>query len=95
MRSAGIKIGEIGIDIENHLNYSRMVIAPEPKKGIKDIGMMGIGNTFVVTRQGGRYVNGHDPGLVHIELESGRILQLQSLTLRHYLVVRNFNYRRW
>ena len=40
-----------------------MVIALEPKKGIKDIGMVGIGNTFVVTHQGGRCINGHDPGI--------------------------------
>jgi hypothetical protein len=62
MRSDRIKISEMGVDIEYHLKYSRMVIAPEPKKGIKDIGMMGIGNTFVVTHQGGRCVNGHARG---------------------------------
>jgi hypothetical protein len=67
MRSDRIKIGEIGVDIKNHLKYSRMVIALEPKKGIKDIGMVGIENTFVVTHQGGRCINGHDPGLMHIE----------------------------
>jgi Xaa-Pro aminopeptidase len=44
-----------------------MVIALEPKKGIKDIGMVGIGNTFMVTHQGGRCINCHDPGLMHIE----------------------------
>jgi len=67
MRSDRIKISEIGVNIENHLKYSRMVIAPEPKKGIKDIGMVGIENIYVVTHQGGRCINGHDPGLMHIE----------------------------
>jgi Xaa-Pro dipeptidase len=44
-----------------------MVIALEPKKGIKDIGMVGIENTFVVTPHGGRSITGHHPGLMLIE----------------------------
>jgi len=44
-----------------------MVIALEPKKGIKDIGMVGIENTFVVTPQGGRSITGHHPGLMLVE----------------------------
>ena len=44
-----------------------MVIALEPKKGIKDIGMVGIENTFVVTHQGGRSITGKHPGLMLIE----------------------------
>ena len=44
-----------------------MVIALEPKKGIKDIGMVGIENTFVVTPQGGRCITGHHPGLMLID----------------------------
>jgi Xaa-Pro aminopeptidase len=44
-----------------------MVIALEPKKGIKDIGMVGIENTFVVTPLGGRSITGNHPGLMLIE----------------------------
>ncbi len=44
-----------------------MVIALEPKKGIKDIGMVGIENTFVVTPGGGRSITGHHPGLMLVE----------------------------
>jgi Xaa-Pro aminopeptidase len=43
-----------------------MVIAIEPKKGIKGIGMVGIENTFVVTRDGGRSITGHHPGLMPV-----------------------------
>jgi Xaa-Pro aminopeptidase len=43
-----------------------MVIAIEPKKGIKGIGMVGIENTFVVTREGGRSITGHHPGLMPV-----------------------------
>jgi Xaa-Pro aminopeptidase len=42
----------------------RMVLALEPKKGIKDVGMVGIENTFVVTPQGGRSITGSSPGLI-------------------------------
>ena len=44
-----------------------MVIALEPKKGIKGIGMVGIENTFVVTPHGGRSITGNHPGLMLIE----------------------------
>jgi Xaa-Pro dipeptidase len=44
-----------------------MVIALEPKKGIKDIGMVGIENTFVVTPRGGRSITGHHPGLMLVQ----------------------------
>jgi Xaa-Pro dipeptidase len=43
-----------------------MVIALEPKKGIKGIGMVGIENTFVVTPGGGRSITGHHTGLMPI-----------------------------
>jgi Xaa-Pro dipeptidase len=43
-----------------------MVIALEPKKGIKGIGMVGIENTFVVTSKGGRSITGHHPGLMPV-----------------------------
>lgn len=41
-----------------------MVIALEPKKGIRDVGMVGIENTFVVTPGGGRSITGNHPGLM-------------------------------
>ena len=43
-----------------------MVIAIEPKKGIKGIGMVGIENTFIVTPAGGRSITGHHPGLIPV-----------------------------
>lgn len=44
-----------------------MVFAVEPKKGIKDVGMVGIENTFVVTPSGGRCITGESPGLLLVE----------------------------
>ena len=43
-----------------------MVFAIEPKKGIKDVGLVGIENTFVVTRQGGRSITGTSKGLIPV-----------------------------
>ncbi|MDP4183961.1 MAG: Xaa-Pro peptidase family protein [Bacteroidota bacterium] len=43
-----------------------MVFAIEPKKGIPDIGMVGIENTFVVTKEGGRSITGTHPGLIPV-----------------------------
>ncbi len=43
-----------------------MVLACEPKKGIKDVGMVGIENTFVVTPRGGRCLTGDSPGLIPV-----------------------------
>ena len=40
-----------------------MVFALEPKKGIPNIGMVGIENTFVVTAEGGKCITGNNPGL--------------------------------
>ena len=39
-----------------------MVFALEPKKGIKDIGMVGIENTFIVTTEGGKCITGTNRG---------------------------------
>jgi len=44
-----------------------MVFAIEPKKGIKDIGMVGIENTFVVTPAGGRNITGNCSGLILVD----------------------------
>jgi Xaa-Pro aminopeptidase len=43
-----------------------MVFALEPKKGIKDIGMVGIENTFIVTPAGGQCITGDHPGLINV-----------------------------
>ncbi len=44
-----------------------MVFALEPKKGVKNVGMVGIENTFVVSPQGGRCITGDHPGLMLVE----------------------------
>ncbi|WP_010252029.1 M24 family metallopeptidase [Acetivibrio cellulolyticus] len=43
-----------------------MVFAVEPKKGIKNVGMVGIENTFLVTQQGGRCITGDNMGLIPV-----------------------------
>jgi len=43
-----------------------MVFALEPKKGIRDVGLVGIENTFVVTPQGGKSLTGKSKGLVPV-----------------------------
>lgn len=43
-----------------------MAFALEPKKGIADIGMVGIENTFLVTPAGGRCITGTNPGLIPV-----------------------------
>ena len=43
-----------------------MVFAIEPKKGIKDVGMVGIENTFIVTPNGGECITGNNPGMIPV-----------------------------
>jgi Xaa-Pro dipeptidase len=43
-----------------------MVFALEPKKGIKDVGLVGIENTFIVTPKGGRCITGTHPGMMKV-----------------------------
>ncbi len=43
-----------------------MVFALEPKKGIPDVGLVGIENTYVVTPQGGRSLTGTSKGLIEV-----------------------------
>ncbi len=43
-----------------------MVFAVEPKKGIENVGMVGIENTFLVSPNGGRCVTGINPGLIPV-----------------------------
>ncbi|WP_292518216.1 Xaa-Pro peptidase family protein [Methanoculleus sp.] len=45
----------------------RMVLALEPKKGVRGVGMVGVENTFVVTPGGGRCITGTNPGLIPVE----------------------------
>lgn len=44
-----------------------MVFALEPKKGIPEVGMVGIENTFIVTPDGGLCITGKNPGLIKVE----------------------------
>jgi len=43
-----------------------MVFALEPKKGIKGVRMVGIENTFIVTKKGGKCITGDNPGMINI-----------------------------
>jgi len=43
-----------------------MVLAVEPKKGFKDIGMVGIENTFIVYPEGGQCITGRSRGLIKV-----------------------------
>ncbi|MDP4093222.1 MAG: Xaa-Pro peptidase family protein [Bacillota bacterium] len=43
-----------------------MVFAVEPKKGIQNIGMVGIENTFIVTPGGGKCITGNSRGLIPV-----------------------------
>lgn len=43
-----------------------MVIALEPKKGIENVGMVGVENTFLVTKEGGICITGDNEGLISI-----------------------------
>ncbi|AKB38444.1 Xaa-Pro aminopeptidase [Methanosarcina siciliae C2J] len=43
-----------------------MVFALEPKRGIENIGMVGIENTFIVTAKGGECITGDNPGLIPV-----------------------------
>jgi Xaa-Pro aminopeptidase len=43
-----------------------MTLAVEPKKGIKDVGMVGIENTFIVTPHGGECITGDNTGLIPV-----------------------------
>nr|WP_319537581.1 Xaa-Pro peptidase family protein [uncultured Methanospirillum sp.] len=43
-----------------------MVLALEPKKGVPDVGLVGIENTFMVTPGGGRSITGTSKGLIEV-----------------------------
>ena len=64
----GLWIDEIPVIAEGFCEplQEGMVFAIEPKKGIPDVGLVGIENTFVVTRGGGRCITGDNPGLIPV-----------------------------
>lgn len=43
-----------------------MVLAIEPKRGVPNVGMVGLENTFVVTSNGGRSITGSCPGPIFV-----------------------------
>jgi Xaa-Pro dipeptidase len=64
----GLLIDELPVIAEkfNEPLKEGMVFAIEPKKGIKNIGMVGIENTFIVTSKGGECITGNKPGLIPV-----------------------------
>ncbi len=64
----GLQIDELPVIAEGFKEpiEEGMAFALEPKKGIKDIGMVGIENTFLVTPKGGRCITGENLGLIPV-----------------------------
>jgi Xaa-Pro aminopeptidase len=64
----GLQVDEYPVIAEgfNEPLEEGMVLALEPKKGIAGIGMVGIENTFLVTKDGGRCLTGTNPGLIPV-----------------------------
>lgn len=65
----GLQVDELPV-IANGFNepiQKGMVFALEPKKGIKDIGMVGIENTFIVGNKGAECITGDSEGLIKIK----------------------------
>jgi Xaa-Pro aminopeptidase len=64
----GLFIAEVPVIAKGFDNplEENMVIALEPKKGIKNVGMVGIENTFIVTPEGGKCITGHSRGMVPV-----------------------------
>jgi Xaa-Pro dipeptidase len=64
----GLYIAEVPVIAKGFDNplEENMVIALEPKKGIKNIGMVGIENTFIVTPEGGKCITGFSRGMVPV-----------------------------
>ncbi len=65
----GLTIDELPVIAKgfNEPLQENMVFAIEPKKGVKNVGMVGIENTFIVTPEGGRCITGNHPGLMLIK----------------------------
>ena len=64
----GLLIDEVPVIAEGFKKplQEGMVFALEPKKGIANIGMVGIENTFIVTSKGGECITGNNPGLIPV-----------------------------
>jgi Xaa-Pro dipeptidase len=64
----GLHVDEMPVIAEgfNEPLVEGMVLALEPKKGIENIGMVGIENTFKVTEKGGICITGDNPGLIPV-----------------------------
>jgi len=64
----GLTIDELPVIAEGFDEplQENMVFAIEPKKGIANVGMVGIENTFIVTPEGGKIITGDNPGLIKI-----------------------------
>jgi Xaa-Pro dipeptidase len=64
----GLQVDELPVIAEGFDEplQERMVLAVEPKKGIKDVGMVGTENTYVVTASGGRCLTGASHGLIPV-----------------------------
>jgi Xaa-Pro aminopeptidase len=64
----GLQVDEVPVIAEGFDEplIENMVFALEPKKGIPHVGMVGIENTFVVTKQGGICITGNNPGLIPV-----------------------------
>lgn len=64
----GLLIDELPVIAERFTEPLKegMVFAVEPKRGIKDIGMVGIENTFIVTPKGGECITGNSKGLIPV-----------------------------
>lgn len=64
----GLQVDELPVIAEGFSEplTDGMVLALEPKKGIENVGMVGIENTFKVTEQGGVCITGDNPGLIPV-----------------------------
>jgi Xaa-Pro dipeptidase len=65
----GLQVDELPVIAEGFEDplAEGMVMALEPKKGFKGVGMVGIENTFLVTPGGGRSITGDHPGLLVVD----------------------------
>ncbi len=64
----GLLVDELPVIAEgfNEPLQEGIVFALEPKKGVENVGMVGIENTFLVTPAGGQCITGDNPGLIQI-----------------------------
>lgn len=64
----GLHVDEIPVIAEGFEDPLKngMVLALEPKKGIENVGMVGIENTFKITNEGGICITGDNPGLIPV-----------------------------